>query len=242
MNDPNFFHIKNKLEESGHFRDVEYTEKSKKELLRKVYFQEVVSKFFVFFATVFLLYAFLYSSQWLPFSFLENNLVYLLLLVIVFIVAVWLSVRMDEWLGSFKWKSSIQVATSSLVILFFLFQLFTPYFYPEQYLKNQAVEKIETYFELYDLGKSKREELIDEIFVEQMAFTMKNLNVSLPDTETLELEVLDSNRNFDRYELSVKVERRLEADVITDVYHFNFNWERGDFKINGYVMGNEELE
>lgn len=244
MNDPHFFDVKNKLEESGHFKDLEYTEQSKHEVLKKTYFQEVVRKFFVLFLTALFLYLFVIFDERLPFSFLENNLVYLLLLGFVFILAVWLSVQIDEWLVSLKYKVSIQLVSIFLIILFFMYQLFTPYFYTSQYLTDHAIEKIETYFELSDenLAQGKREELIDDIFVEQMAFAMKTVNVNQPDAELLGIEIVDIDRNYDRYELSVKVERRMDSDVKTDVYQFEFNKEWGDFKITGYVMANEKVE
>ncbi|GGM38843.1 hypothetical protein GCM10011351_26210 [Paraliobacillus quinghaiensis] len=239
MSDKNFINIKQELEQSSHFNELTYTEKSKKGILRKVYMREVISRIFVFFISVFSIFLFLTNDNWLGFLYI-NTFVFFVILILVVGCAIWLGIRLDYWMDRLRFQVWIQVFFSCLIILFLTYQLFTPYFYSDQYLKQIGVEKIESYYQLSDkkLSQEEREQIAENSLSKGLAFSVILLE-HYPMGELKRLEVVDSRRNYYLYYLTVEVEKQIDSRIEKSIYRFEFNKEDGEFKIDGSVSLNE---
>ncbi|MBD3843045.1 MAG: hypothetical protein IE909_14435, partial [Campylobacterales bacterium] len=169
------------------------------------------------------------------FSFLVINRFVELVIYLLAIIAIVLTVvRLNKWLKTLRYRIPIEVITSFILILFFTHEFFTPYFYPENYLKEVGIEKIEMYHQLSspDLSGKEREKLAEDAVVKEMV-AYYIITESYPNIGSLEnIEVIDFKRNYSQYELLIEAEQPEGKKT----YQYTFAKEGLDFKIIGFAQ------
>jgi len=193
----------------------------------------MLNKVFLFLVTVFLFFLFYSVDQYFSFPYF-NRFVELVIYVLAIITIVLTVVRLNKWLATLRYRFPIEVITSFILILFFTHECFTPYFYPENHLKEVGIEKIEMYHQLSspDFNAKEREKLAEEaVFKEMVAHYI--ITESYPEIGSLEhIEVIDFNRNYSQYELLIEAEQ-LEGKK---TYQYTFAKEGVEFKIIGFAQ------
>lgn len=191
-------------------------------------------KAFLSLVTVFLFFLFYSNDHYLNFLYINSGIKFLIY-VLVFITVVLIVKRLNKWMASHRYRFPIEVITSFLLILFFLHEFFTPYFYPENYLKEVGIEKIEMYHQISssDLSPMEREELAKDAVVKEMAASYA-ITEYYPKIGLLEkIEVIEFKRNYYQYELLIEGKQLDEKLVKT--YQYTFSKEGMDFKIIGFA-------
>ncbi|MDR4890116.1 hypothetical protein RGU12_21700 [Fredinandcohnia sp. QZ13] len=192
--------------------------------------REFVQKSFLSLLGVFLLVVFLKNEHYLNFLFIHFLIeINIYILIIMFIV--WVVKKLNKWMSALRYKLSIEMMASLFIIIFFTYELFTPYFYPEDYLKKVGLEKIEVLHQLTnpELTNKERDSLAKDAVVKEMAASFSMIghypNVGLNDQG----EVIDFRRHFNRYELII------ESDPPElKKFQYIFSKEGMDFKIIGF--------
>lgn len=235
MNEKNLLNLKQIMEESLHFKDLKYT-KSKKLLLRKVYMQKLISKLFVILVSAFLFYLFVSYNDPIE-SLYVNNFVFLLIIVPVIIAVILIGIRLDEWISTLHFSALIKTITNCLIVLFFIYQLFTPYFYSTEHLEKTGVETIEAYYNLSneEHSKEERQKITESILTETLAFSTLNLE-SFPKAELVNIRTINTRRNYYLYYLTVEIKQLIDQNTERRTYQFEFVDEAGTFKIDGIQL------
>lgn len=192
--------------------------------------RELVSKFFNL--LVFILGVYL----------LVNNIVLFLSLIIVF----WIKRRYEKQVKRFNYAYPIQIIGSLLIILYFAFKMYTPYFFTEEYLIQSGLEKIEIYYEATgdnDLTLEERIELAkipygsraEFLFSRRLYVEEQGENIIHRDYTLIEL--VDFSRRFHEYSLVVEVEVQWYEEELQfierELRRYTFEREEGDFRIIG---------
>ncbi|MBM7621955.1 TusA-related sulfurtransferase [Bacillus tianshenii] len=183
--------------------------------------------------TVFLFFLFYSVDQYFSFLII-NRFVELVIYLLAIITIVLTVVRLNKWLKTLRYRFRIEVIASILLILFFAHEFFAPYFYPENYLKEVGIEKIEMYHQLAspDLSAKELEKLAEGAVVKEMV-AHYIITESYPNIGSLEnIEVLDFKRNYSQYELLIQAEQP-EGEK---TYQYTFAKEGFDFKIIGFAQ------
>ncbi|MRG86775.1 hypothetical protein [Salinibacillus xinjiangensis] len=136
-------------------------------------------------------------------------------------------------------QAPIRLFGSLLFILFFSYQLFTPYFYSDNSLEKSGVEHIKSYYKLSDdnLTAEQRENLAKSSLNEEMAYSALKLG-NYPESKLTGIDVLEINRNYYLYHLIVEVKEQVDHQIEKMTYRFTFDKENGGFKINGMEVVN----
>ncbi|MGD6830574.1 hypothetical protein ACQCT5_00330 [Sutcliffiella halmapala] len=193
----------------------------------------MLNKVFLFLVTVFLFFLFYSVDQYFSFLII-NRFVELVIYLLAIITIVQTVVRLNNWLKTLRYSFPIKVITSFLLILFFTHEFFTPYFYPENYLKKVGIEKIEMYHQLAspNLNAKERERLAEEALVKEMVAHFI-ITESYPNIGSLEnIEVIDFKRNYSQYELLIEAEQPDGKRT----FQYTFAKEGLDFKIIGFAQ------
>ncbi|MEH7225200.1 hypothetical protein V7112_15430 [Bacillus sp. JJ1566] len=187
--------------------------------------RELIQKVFLSLVGVFLFFIFIKNEHYLNFLFIHfwiEMMVYIL--IIIFIV--WVVKKLARQ----RIKFSIEVTASLLIILFFTYELFTPYFYTENYLKEVGFEKADILHQLShtELTNQERHKLADEAVDKEMAYSYSILGK--PNIDFFGIgEVIDFKREFNQYELIIE-----SKHPELKKFQFTFAKEGLDFKIIGY--------
>lgn len=190
-------------------------------------------KAFLFLVTVLLFFLFYSIDHYLNFLYV-NSVSRFIAYVLVIITVVMTVVRLDKWMASLQYRSPIEVITCFLLIIFFTHEMFTPYFYTADYLKEVGLEKIGMFHQLYasDLSDKEREELAKDAVVKEMAAAY-TITGFYPKVDMLEkIEVIEIKRNFYQFELLIE-DKHLEKESVK-TYKYTFSKEGMDFKIIGF--------
>ncbi|SET50748.1 hypothetical protein SAMN05421676_105133 [Salinibacillus kushneri] len=193
-----------------------------------------MSKAFKLLLSVFFVYIFLCTDDWLDFSY-ANHFIFFLILVAVIIAVTWIAIRLDKWLTAIRFQILIKSLINSLIILFFFYQFFTPYFYSAEYLQKTGLEQIESYYQLASEGLSdqERRKLAESTLSEEMAFSAISLERH-PKKSLVDVKLINLRRNYYYYDITVKVKQQVDNQTQTNVYRFTLTKESGDFKMNGF--------
>lgn len=149
--------------------------------------------------------------------------------MIVFVVK-----KLNRLIETLRFPLQIHFITSFLLILLLAYEIFTPYFYPVDYLKEVGIEKIEGYQQLANprLSNKERTELTEDVVGKEMAPMYSNLGY-YPKVDALEkVVVIDFKRNFNQYELFVEGKQPEGESMRRFQYTFTKEWF--DFKIIGF--------
>ncbi|MDP5275993.1 hypothetical protein [Chengkuizengella axinellae] len=186
---------------------------------------------FIFLVTLFLFYLFLKYNQLSGFGHLAIDLfIFIGAFIFTFIIAS----LIDIWMDKIHFKFTLQLICSLLLILFFVYKMFTPYFYTEQHLKENAMDKIELYYQLSnnELSEEERINLAEASHTELMAFNLTYLN-RYPEEELVEIEVKDFRRYYYQYHIVVELELLKQTQLVKETNRYIFTREGFDFKIGG---------
>lgn len=232
MNNGYFSDIKQQMEKSEHFSDLEYTDKGKNQVLNRLFISEVISGIFRVLIILLLLYAYLTNLNNL--DFIQNAVVHFLVFAIVLIAAIWIANKLDLWIDSLRFRILLQISVSCLIILFFFYSFFTSHFYTDQQLIETGIEKVEMYYQLNEVytTNEERPELLDSIFHEQMGYSVHLLG-KYPEAELVEAKALNITRNFYQYNLLVKLELSEGGQTWTEKYMLILEKDGFKFKLKG---------
>ncbi|MGP4075099.1 hypothetical protein [Halobacillus sp. K22] len=149
--------------------------------------------------------------------------------------SLWIGVQLNKRLRDFRYSLTVKILLCGAILLFFSYQLLTPYFYSRDKLEEIGMEQTESYFQLSNENSTDKEyeEKVRATLTEMLAFSTLNADYA-PQGQLIELKPVKLTRNYSQFHLTMKIERSLEADIVTDTYQFSFIKEDGHFKINGF--------
>ena len=182
-------------------------------------------------------------------QFYVNDIVSILYLLTTGALAVWIGSRLENRVSKLSYSYPIQIIGSLLVILYIGFQMFTPYFFPENHLIQSGIEKIEIYYEAIgdnDLTIEERIELakipygsraefqfshreyMEEYWEDKGGIIQRDYNL---------INLVDFSRRYHEYTLIVEVEVQWYEDEQLqnnrELWQYTFTREEGDFRIIG---------
>ncbi|SHG28816.1 hypothetical protein [Ornithinibacillus halophilus] len=232
--------IKDQLKNSEHFRDLEFSNISKKAVTKKAYVQNLIHDIFIALYTLFFSFVYFVTihsgivARYIP------ELIRIVLFIVVIIFFFILSKKLALWVRQLPKCSIIQFVSSFLIVMYFIYQGFTPYFYSDDFLIQHGVEKIELKytFDDVDLTQEEREEIANELFVSEMAYAnllMYEIRDPQPaDLTLIDFKVIDIERVFNRYHLHVEITDELNGAIQKQTMTFTFSKGMGVFKLEGY--------
>ncbi|RFB17380.1 hypothetical protein DZB84_09945 [Bacillus sp. HNG] len=192
--------------------------------------RELVQKAFLSLLGVFLFVVFMKSEHYLNFLFIHFFIEFVIyILIIMFIV--WVVKKLNKWMSALRYKLSIGIMASLFIVFFFTYELFTPYFYPEDYLKKVGFEKVEVLRQLTnpELTNKERDRLAKDAVVKEMAASFSMIG-HYPNIEFNEQgEVFDFRRRYNQYELIFE-----SKYPELKKFQYTFAKEGMEFKIIGF--------
>jgi hypothetical protein len=203
-----------------------------------IFLKRLISRTFRIFVSISLFFLFVINDDWLEFLYINS---FVLILILAFVIAAigWFGIKLDKWLDTLPFQIPIRLFTSILLILFFTYLLFTPYFYSDKYLEKVGIESIETYYQLSNdnLSNQEREKLAKSLLSEEMAFSTLKLE-SYPKGKLVGIDPLEINRSYYLYYFTVEVKQRVRTNIEKVTYRFTIDKVDGGFKINGFEVLN----
>ncbi|UOQ87235.1 hypothetical protein [Gracilibacillus salinarum] len=190
--------------------------------------QKVVRLTFILCLSSYFFY-FLIRDDW----FHMDHFMYFIILAIALTTFIWFSMKIDQWLDDIRFHIPIRVIASILILFFFMYQLFTPYFYSDQKLVNIGKDLLESYYALTDEEDFKA--IADAVLKEEMVFSVIEQEL-YPEGRLLDIHVDEVSRSLYLFNLIAKVEKETEGTREQHTYRFTFAKEYGDFKLKGYVQ------
>ena len=184
--------------------------------------------------SLFLFYIFVLNVN--TFTFLDGNQALLLFASISVVAAsLWIGVRLSKWLRSFRYSFIVKTLLSSAILLFFSYQLYSPYYYSSNHLEEVGVQQAVSYFQLNEEIQSdkEREQKIKAMMTEMMAFATLQ-SEQLPKGELVDIHTIEITRDYYRFHLTLEIKRSFGTDILKETYRFTFTKEGGKFKINGF--------
>lgn len=163
---------------------------------------------------------------------LVNSFVDMLYFVAIIVGSIWGAIKLDSIISKCRFDMPIHTAAILLTGLFFSYQMFASHFYPENYLKESGLEKVDQLFELgeEDLSPNILRARAEDIAVKESAYAISLYGTNPRPAGFDELEVLDFERKFDSYELVVGTGANGET------VKYTFSRDGLDFKISGTSM------
>lgn len=160
---------------------------------------------------------------------LINSFIDTIYFVAIIIGSIWAAIQLDSLIAKCRFAVPIHTASVLLLVLFFSYQMFPSHFYPEQYLKEEGLEKVERLFQLgeEDLSPNILRAKAEDITVKESAYAISLYGTNPRPNGADKLEVLDFERKFASYELVVGTGANGETAKYT------FLREGLDFKISG---------
>lgn len=194
--------------------------------------REFVKNTFLTLVTVFLIYMF-FNQLELPFI---HNVIQLIIYILAIVITIWMVRKLSKWIASFRLKFPVQLIMSLLLVLFFSHELFAPYFYTDNHLKQAGMEKIEIYQQLSntELSDEERAELAEEALVEDLAYAHASMGIYPTSGPFEQVEIKDVTRSFYQYKLVV--EGKQHDQELTETYTYRFEKDGLEFKISGIFV------
>lgn len=184
--------------------------------------------------TVFLVYISFNQAYHLGFLHV-HYVIQIIIYVMAIVLIIWIVKKLINWMTSFRVKFSVELIISLLLILFFAHELFTPYFYTEDYLMQAGLEKIEIYQQLSnpEIHGDERAELAEESVAKGLAEAYSLTGFHPPSLGPLDqIEIQDMKRSFYQYHLVIEGKYRKQESANT--FRFTFQKDGLDFKITGF--------
>ncbi|QHS21782.1 hypothetical protein GWK91_01960 [Virgibacillus sp. MSP4-1] len=193
----------------------------------------MIRKSFLLLFSAFLFYIFSKLSYRLNADFGSLS-IFILIMTAVIAAAIWIALQLDKRLAARRFHILIKAIVNSLILLFFIYQLFTPYFYTDKYLQNAGLEQIETYYQLSnkELTDQERSRMAESSLVEDMAFATLSTNHD-PKQRFIDVKPMDLQRSYYHYDMIVEWKQK---NAQTNVYQYTFAREKGKFKIKGITQ------
>lgn len=159
---------------------------------------------FIFLGAGTVFYLFMKYSYLVDFLFL-NSFTSPLVLLGAIIGAIWAAIKLDRFISESRYVFAVQSAAILLIGLFFAYQMFASHFYPEQYLKEAGLEKVEQLFELADLDLDTNElrARAEEVAVKESAYVISLYGTSPRPEGIEEFEILEFKRNYYEYSMVI---------------------------------------
>ncbi|SFF94701.1 hypothetical protein SAMN05216353_11536 [Halobacillus alkaliphilus] len=111
---------------------------------------------FIALISLFLFYIFVMNVN--NFTFSDVNQALLLFASISVVTAgLWITVQLSKWLHSFRYSFIVKTLLSGAVLLFFSYQLYSPYYYSSDHLEKMGVKQAASYFLLNEEMQSDKE-------------------------------------------------------------------------------------
>ncbi|THE11934.1 hypothetical protein E1I69_13045 [Bacillus timonensis] len=189
--------------------------------------RELVQKAFLSLVGVFLFVIFLKNELYLNFLFIHFLIEFIIYILIIMLI-VWVVKKVNKWMFALRYKLSIEVMGSLFIILFFTYELLTPYFYTEDYLKKVGFEKVEVLHQVTnpELTNKERDNLAKDAVVKEMAASFSMIG-QYPNI--YKGEVIDFRRHFNQFELIIE-----SKPPELKKFQYTFAKEGMDFKIIGF--------
>lgn len=194
---------------------------------------DIVNKVFRYFVFIFLFLVFLEFDYLIDFLYVNSMMVYMINILVL--IALLSFVRqLDKWMATLNDKLPIQLMTIFLLLLFSIHEIFTPYFYTENYLKKTGLEKIEIYHQLSndELSEDERSELAEDAMIKVQSHAYSVGQYPVDPIENI--EIIDIRRNYYQYELVVIGKYKEQKKT----YNYTFEKEGFAFKISGFTQQN----
>lgn len=175
--------------------------------------------------TLYMLGSFTYLVDFLFLNSIVSFIFYFGLLV----GAVWIVLKLDHLIAKGRFMVPIQIVGILVMGLFFVYQMFTPHFYSDRYLKETGLEKVEQYLELGELGLTGEalRERAEEVAVREVAYAISLYGTNPRPEGVKKFEILELNRSYNVYEVVVG------SDTNDEKASYTFSRVGLGFKISG---------
>jgi hypothetical protein len=170
----------------------------------------------------------------------ERNNLYNFMFIVLVVLSFWIGKKLIERIVTLSWHFPLQIVGSLLMLFYFSFQMFTPYFFQEEHLINEGRKKIEMYYQIgnQQLSFNERSEIIESTFTKTWNNVyLDRLSTEFAEVQLQNIEVTSVTRRFNDYELVVEVELYLmdqQSNYESSTWAFKFTREDGQFKIAGF--------
>ncbi|UOQ50097.1 hypothetical protein MUN88_08575 [Gracilibacillus caseinilyticus] len=190
--------------------------------------QKIVRRTFILCLSIYFFY-FLIRDDW----FHIDHFLYFIILAIALTTIIWFSMKIDQWLDDIRFHIPIRVIASVLILFFFMYQLFTPYFYSDQKLVHIGKDVLESYYALTEEEDFKA--LADAVLNEEIVFSSIEQEL-YPEGKLIDINVDEVSRSLYLFDLTSEVEKETDGTREQHTYRFTFAKEYGDFKLKAYVQ------
>ncbi|QOR67203.1 hypothetical protein IM538_03380 [Cytobacillus suaedae] len=193
--------------------------------------RDFINRAFRYLVFIFLFIVFVKFDYLIEFLYVNEMMLYMVYIIVLIALLSFVR-RLDKWMATLNYKFPIQAITSILLIFFLVHEMFTPYFYTDNYLKETGLEKIELYHDLsnQELSEEERSNLAKDALIKIQAHAY--LVGQYPVDPIEKVEIIDLKRNYYQYELTVKGEH----NGIEKRYTYTFEKEGLVFKISGFAV------
>ncbi|MTD31937.1 hypothetical protein [Planomicrobium sp. YIM 101495] len=176
----------------------------------------------------FILYMLSSFAYLVDFLFL-NSIVSFIFYFGLLVGAVWSVLKLDRLIAKGRFMVPIQIVGILVVGLFFVYQMFTPHFYSDRYLKETGLEKVEQYLELGELGLTGEalRERTEEVAVREVAYAISLYGTNPRPEGVKQFEILELNRSYNVFEVVVG------TDTNDEKASYTFSRVGLGFKISG---------
>jgi len=136
---------------------------------------------------------------------------------------------------SYWYSFIVKTLLSGTLLLFFSYQLYSPYYYSSNHLEKVGEKQAASYFQLNEEVQSDKEheQKIQAMMTEMMAFATLQ-SEQLPKGELVDIRTIEITREYYRFHLTLEIKRSFGTDILKETYRFTFTREDGKFKINGF--------
>ncbi|MEH7383765.1 hypothetical protein V7138_25150 [Bacillus sp. JJ1533] len=160
---------------------------------------ELVQRVFLTLLSMLLVFIFFKNIHFIDFLFF-HFLITILIYIFIIIFIVWFVKKVSKWMATLRYRLSIKAMTSFLILLFFAYEFFTPYFYSENYLKEVGYEKAVILHQLSqaDPTDKERDEMLKKAVGKETVFANSVMG-DYPNIDYFKVgEVIDFERQFNQ--------------------------------------------
>lgn len=163
-----------------------------------------------------------------------NSFVFIIMTISVIGLILFIITQITKVIASKPFGLLIMSFVNTVLIFFFIYQLFSPYFYSTETLEQTGINAIKTYYQLSDdkLSEDQREKMLTTTFTNNTAFSMMQRE-NCPNTKLQKIDIQTIEREYYLYYLTASIEFEEDSSTKNQLYQFEFTSESGRFKING---------
>lgn len=163
-----------------------------------------------------------------------NSFVFIIMTISVIGLILFIITQITKVIASKPFGLLIMSFVNTVLIFFFIYQLFSPYFYSTETLEQTGINAIKTYYQLSDdkLSEDQREKMLTTTFTNNTAFSMMQRE-NYPNTKLQKIDIQTIEREYYLYYLTASIEFEEDSSTKNQLYQFEFTSESGRFKING---------